>query len=80
MVVATPGRGPMSTIEADIKTPCNRVCVLHPVSGLFMGCGRSLEEIAGWTTFDDKQRAAIMMRLPVRLVTMSGANINPTLA
>jgi predicted Fe-S protein YdhL (DUF1289 family) len=70
----------MSAIEADIKTPCNRVCTLHPVWGLCMGCGRSLEEIAGWIVFDDKERAAITMRLPTRLEAMTGANINPTMA
>ena len=70
----------MSTIEADIKTPCNRVCALHPVWGLCMGCGRSLEEIAGWGSFEDKKRAAIMVRLPTRLAAMVDANINPTMA
>ena len=70
----------MSTIEVDIKTPCNRVCTLHSLSGLCTGCGRSVEEIAAWTTFDDKERAAIMMRLPMRLAAMTAANINPTLA
>jgi uncharacterized protein len=68
----------MSTIEADIKTPCNRVCALHPDSGLCMGCGRSLNEIAGWGAFDDEKRAAIMGRLPMRLVSMTRAN--PTMA
>jgi predicted Fe-S protein YdhL (DUF1289 family) len=80
MVVATPGWGPMSAIDADIKTPCNRVCALHPVSGLCVGCARSVEEIAGWIGFDEKERAAIMMRLPKRLAAMTGANINPTMA
>ena len=80
MVVATPGRGPMSTIEADVKTPCNRGCALHPVSGLCMGCGRSVDETAGWIGFDDKERAAIMARLPTRLAAMTGASIVPTMA
>jgi uncharacterized protein len=70
----------MSTIEADVNTPCNRVCALHPVSGLCMGCGRSVAEIAGWIGFDDKERLAIMARLPMRLAAMAGANINPTMA
>ena len=70
----------MSTIEADVKTPCNRICALHPVSGLCIGCGRSVEEIAGWISFDDKERAAIMIRLPMRLAAMARPNINPTLA
>jgi uncharacterized protein len=70
----------MNAIEIDIKTPCNRVCTLHPVSGLCMGCGRSVDEIAAWAGFDDKQRAAIMTLLPMRVAAMSAANINPTMA
>ena len=70
----------MSTIEADVKTPCNRTCALHPVSGLCIGCGRSVDEIAGWIGFDDKQRVAIMARLPTRLAAMTIASIVPAMA
>ncbi|HTV27562.1 MAG TPA: DUF1289 domain-containing protein [Xanthobacteraceae bacterium] len=70
----------MNTIKADVETPCNRICVLDPVSGLCVGCGRSVAEIAGWVGFDDRERAAIMMRLPIRLAAMTGANTNPTMA
>jgi uncharacterized protein len=80
MVDATSGRGSMNSIKVDAETPCNGVCALEPVSGLCMGCGRSLAEIAGWISFDDKERAAIMRRLPTRLAGMAGANINPTMA
>jgi predicted Fe-S protein YdhL (DUF1289 family) len=80
MVVATPGRGPMSTIEADVKTPCNHVCALHPISGLCVGCGRSAKEIAGWIGFDDRERTAIMGQLPARLAAMASANIVLTMA
>jgi predicted Fe-S protein YdhL (DUF1289 family) len=76
MVVATPGRGPMSAIETAVKTPCNCICALHPVSGLCMGCGRSVEEIAGWLGFDDNERAAIM----ARLMAIPGASIVPRMA
>jgi uncharacterized protein len=70
----------MSTIEADVKTPCNRGCALHPDSGLCIGCERSGEEIAGWIAFDDRERTEIMMQLPMRLAAMSAANINSTMA
>ena len=70
----------MRAIEANSETPCNRVCTLHPVSGLCLGCARSLEEIAGWSTFDDKERAAIMSQLQKRLAVMTFANISPTMA
>ena len=32
-----------------ISTPCVKICVVDPVSALCIGCGRSVEEIAGWT-------------------------------
>jgi uncharacterized protein len=80
MVEATSGRGSMNTIGADVKTPCTGVCALDTVSGLCVGCGRSVDEIAGWIGFDDKERAAIMMRLPTRLAGMTSVNINPTMA
>jgi|HubBroStandDraft_4_1064222.scaffolds.fasta_scaffold105058_2 predicted Fe-S protein YdhL (DUF1289 family) len=70
----------MSTIEADVKTPCNRTCALHPVSGLCVGCGRSVVEIAGWIGFNDKERAAIMARLPTRLAAVTGASVVPAMA
>jgi uncharacterized protein len=80
MVEATSGRGSMNTIGTDVKTPCTGVCTLDPVSGLCIGCGRSVAEIAGWMGFDRKERAAIMMRLPTRLAGMTSANTNPTMA
>jgi predicted Fe-S protein YdhL (DUF1289 family) len=48
----------------DIESPCNKVCVVDPVSALCIGCGRSLAEIAGWIAFDPGERARIMDDLP----------------
>jgi predicted Fe-S protein YdhL (DUF1289 family) len=70
----------MSSIEAHVKTPCNRVCALHPISGLCVGCGRSIEEIAGWIGFDERKRTAIMALLPARLSAMTAGNIAPVMA
>lgn len=36
-------------------------------SGLCLGCGRTLAEIAGWSRLTDERRAAIMAELPARL-------------
>jgi uncharacterized protein len=80
MVTATSGRGSMNTIKADVETPCVQVCALDPVSGLCVGCGRSVAEIAGWMGFGDKERVAIMMRLPTRLAAMNVANVSEAMA
>ncbi|MEP9353379.1 DUF1289 domain-containing protein [Xanthobacter sp. KR7-65] len=57
----------MSAQPAAIATPCIKVCVVEPLSGLCTGCGRSLREIGAWTAFSADARAAIMAVLPARL-------------
>ena len=52
---------------ADIKSPCSKICVIDPASALCIGCGRSLDEIAGWIRFTNAERDRIMAELPARL-------------
>ncbi len=58
----------------DIESPCNKVCVVDPISALCIGCGRSLAEIAGWIAFDHGERARIMAELPGRLAAVVRAD------
>jgi predicted Fe-S protein YdhL (DUF1289 family) len=51
---------------ADIETPCNKVCVVDPVSARCIGCGRTLAEIAGWSAFTPEERRRIMTELAMR--------------
>lgn len=51
---------------AGVATPCTKVCVLDPQSGLCRGCSRTAAEIGGWLSFSAEQRAAIMRELPQR--------------
>ena len=37
------------------------------MTNLCMGCGRTLQEIARWTSLSDAERTAIMAALPARL-------------
>jgi predicted Fe-S protein YdhL (DUF1289 family) len=50
-----------------LETPCVIVCLLDTEFGLCIGCGRTLEEIAGWASMTDRERRAIMALLPARL-------------
>ena len=64
---------------ASIETPCRKVCALEPGSKLCRGCGRTIEEIAGWGTMSDSERRRIMALLPDRIAaadraTRSGAS------
>jgi len=42
--------------------PCIAVCRLDPATGLCIGCGRSIDEIASWPDLDDTARARIVAR------------------
>ena len=56
---------------AVIETPCTKVCTVHPVSRLCLGCGRALSEIARWSDYTDRERAEIMRKLPARLAALT---------
>jgi len=58
----------MSNPEIEtLESPCRLICRLDLNSGLCLGCGRSRGEIAGWTSFTDKERREIMDDLPGRM-------------
>lgn len=55
-----------------IVSPCEKICAVDPASGLCLGCGRNLNEIASWTSYSDAERRRIMAELPRRLDAMRG--------
>ncbi len=50
-----------------MESPCINICSIEPSSGFCAGCGRTIEEIAGWAAFSDEERHALMRRLPARM-------------
>lgn len=50
-----------------ISSPCIKVCAVDGRTGLCVGCGRTLKEIAAWGGLDERARLAIMAELPIRL-------------
>jgi hypothetical protein len=67
----------MNAHETSLETPCIRVCVVHPTLRLCVGCGRSLDEIAGWIGFESEMRLRIMAQLPTRLAAMTSTAAVP---
>jgi hypothetical protein len=49
-----------------MESPCIKVCVIDAVSRLCTGCGRTLDEIAGWSAYSAAERRRIMGELPAR--------------
>lgn len=52
-------------------SPCIGVCVISE-DDLCEGCGRTLDEIAGWLVMGPTRRDAVMAALPARLAEMRG--------
>jgi predicted Fe-S protein YdhL (DUF1289 family) len=49
-----------------MESPCTNVCVIDPGTGLCQGCGRTLEEIAAWTSLSPAERRRIMDEVSAR--------------
>jgi predicted Fe-S protein YdhL (DUF1289 family) len=60
-----------------IETPCVKICILDPRSGLCRGCGRNVDEIARWGRFSSEERLKIMGELPGRLERLSSDAATP---
>ena len=60
---------PAPRVHAYIKrmdersSPCIRVCRLDEQDSVCLGCGRTLDEIAGWMAFNEGERRAVLARL-----------------
>lgn len=51
----------------DMKSPCTLVCTIDTATGYCFGCGRTLAEIAAWTTVEPAERDRILAELPSRM-------------
>jgi uncharacterized protein len=54
-----------------IESPCTNICTLDARSGLCLGCGRTVDEIAGWAAMSADDRARIMAELPARRASLT---------
>jgi hypothetical protein len=55
-----------------MESPCTKVCAIDPATGWCRGCGRTLDEIAAWTSATEAAQRAIVERLPARLAKLEG--------
>ena len=77
--IARPGCNPyirpgiISWAKPSVETPCVNICLLDSETGLCVGCGRTIQEIAGWAGMSPEQRGAIMAALPARMAQLEDA-------
>ena len=56
-----------------METPCVNVCLFDSETGLCVGCGRTIGEIAGWASMSASERRAIMATLSERMMRIEEA-------
>jgi predicted Fe-S protein YdhL (DUF1289 family) len=56
-----------------LETPCVNICLLDDETGLCLGCGRTIAEIAGWAGMSDAERRDVMAALPKRIERLEAA-------
>jgi len=47
-------------------SPCVKICALHRFEGICVGCYRTADEIAAWSTMTPADRKTLMETLPAR--------------
>ncbi|MCP5082101.1 MAG: DUF1289 domain-containing protein [Alphaproteobacteria bacterium] len=58
-------------VSPRADSPCTKICVVDPETGLCIGCGRKTAEIAGWLRMSPDDRRDVLQLLPERLATMT---------
>lgn len=62
---------PFETVAVQaIESPCVLVCSIDIATGWCLGCGRTRDEIARWTTIDADARRVVMATLPERMAVL----------
>ena len=56
----------------EVQSPCVALCVIHRESGFCIGCHRTGDEIAHWSTLSPDARRALLAELPARGAMLQG--------
>jgi uncharacterized protein len=62
---------PKAVEAVVISSPCNQICAINLPTGYCSGCGRTLNEIAEWSTASATRQRAILAELPYRLILIA---------
>jgi predicted Fe-S protein YdhL (DUF1289 family) len=52
--------------DGFVPSPCINVCKMDASTGWCEGCLRTIDEIAGWSTFDDDAKRAVWDAIETR--------------
>ena len=57
----------MNDAVSPPQSPCVKICVIDPVSGFCIGCGRTIAEVALWREMSAAEQRRTLQALPDRL-------------
>jgi len=60
-----------------VNSPCVKVCQMDPQRGLCLGCARTLDEIARWSSMSDAERDRVLALLPGRRLDVAKIAVPP---
>jgi len=49
-----------------VQSPCVEICQLDPVSGMCLGCFRTMDEIASWIELTDIEKQSVLFNAQKR--------------
>ncbi len=64
------------TEQAEVQSPCISVCCMSDNSGLCIGCFRTGDEIAGWSSAGDGDKRGIWKLIEQRMAGLLGSDAN----
>ncbi|TVP46200.1 MAG: DUF1289 domain-containing protein [Halomonas sp.] len=64
---------PSSSHKARPISPCIKVCQMDMSTTVCQGCGRTLDEIAGWGSMTEAQKAPVWERLEAEGYVSNGS-------
>ena len=51
---------------SEVQSPCVEICQLDPVSGMCLGCFRTMDEIASWIELTDIEKQNVLLNAQKR--------------
>jgi len=60
------------SLPSPVPSPCISVCRIDEASGLCIGCLRTLDEVAAWSTLDDAGKRAVWHAIAQRRGRIAG--------
>ncbi len=66
MVPIDPAASAGAPVVSNVPSPCVSICTMDPTTGLCSGCLRTIDEIAGWSSYSNSEKRAVWHLIAAR--------------